>query len=42
MKIRNKGLSIEELKDLLFELNKILKKMNELNIIYRDLKLSNI
>ena len=42
MKIRNKGLSIEELKDLLFELNKILKKMNELNIIYRNLKLSNI
>ena len=42
MKIRNKGLSIEELKDLLFELNKILKKMNELNIIHRDLKLSNI
>ena len=38
MKIRNKGLSIEELKDLLFELNKILKKMNELNIIYIDLK----
>ena len=42
MKIRNKGLSIEELKDLLFELNKILKKKNELNIIHRDLKLSNI
>ena len=42
MKIRNKGLSIEELKDLLFELNKILKKMNELNIIHIDLKLSNI
>ena len=42
MKIRNEGLSIEELKDLLFELNKILKKMNELNIIHRDLKLSNI
>ena len=42
MKIRKKGLSIEELKDLLFELNKILKKMNELNFIHRDLKLSNI
>ena len=42
MKIRNEGLSIEELKDLLFELNKILKKMNELNIIHIDLKLSNI
>ena len=42
MKIRNEGLSIEELKDLLFELNKILKKMNELNCFHLDLKLSNI
>ena len=42
MKIRKEGLSIEELKDLLIELNKILKKMNELNIIHIDLKLSNI
>ena len=42
MKIRNEGLSIEELKYLLIEINKILKKMNELNIIHIDLKLSNI
>jgi serine/threonine protein kinase len=42
MKIRNEGISIEELKDILIELNKILKKMNDENIIHRDLKLSNI
>ena len=42
MKIRNERLSIEELKYLLIEINKILKKMNELNIIHIDLKLSNI
>ena len=42
MKIRNEGLSIEEIRDLLIELNKILKKMKELNIIHIDLKLSNI
>ena len=42
MKMKNGGLLIDELKDLLIEINKILKPMNELNIIHRDLKLSNI
>ena len=42
MKIRKEGFSIEELKDLLNDLNEVLKKMNELNFIHRDLKLSNI
>ena len=39
MKIRDKGLSIEELRDFLIELNKILKTKE---MIYRDLNLSNI
>ena len=39
MKIRNKGLSIEELREFLIELNKTLKSKE---IIYRDLKLTNI
>ena len=42
MKIRNEELSIQELKEILIQLNKIIKKMNEENIIHRDLKLSNI
>jgi len=42
MKKRNKELSIEELKEFLIELNKILKRMNDNNIIHKDLKLSNI
>ena len=39
MKIRDKGLSIEELREFLIELNKTLKSKK---IIYRDLKLTNI
>ena len=39
MKIRDKGLSIQELKEFLIELNKTLKSKE---IIYRDLKLTNI
>ena len=39
MKIRDKGLSIEELREFLIELNKTLKSKD---IIYRDLKLTNI
>ena len=39
MKIRDKGLSIEELREFLIELNKTLKSKE---IIYRDLKLTNI
>ena len=39
MKIRDKGLTIEELRDFLIELNKILKTKE---MIYRDLNLSNI
>ncbi len=39
MKIRDKGLSIEELRDFLIELNKILRTKE---MIYRDLNLSNI
>ena len=42
MKIRNEELSIQELKEILIQINKILKKMKEENIIHRDLKLSNI
>ena len=42
MKIRNEGLSIDEIKEILIELNKSLKKIKENNIIYKDLKLSNI
>ena len=42
MKIRKEGFSIEELKDLLNDLNEVLKKMNELGIVYTNLKLSNI
>ena len=42
MKMRNEGLSIEELKYLLLELNKIFKLMNDKQIFYNDLKLSNI
>ena len=39
MKIRDKGLSIEELREFLIELNQTLKNKE---IIYRDLKLTNI
>ena len=42
MKMRNEGLSIEELKDLLLQLNKIFKLMNDNYVIYNDLKLSKI
>ena len=42
MKIRNEPLSIDEIKEILFQLNKILKIMKEKNIIHKDLKLSNI
>ena len=42
MKIRNEPLSIEETKEILYQLNNILKTMNEKNIIHKDLKPSNI
>ena len=42
MNKRGKGLSIEEIKELLLDLNKGLKEMNENKIIHRDLKPSNI
>ena len=42
MKIRNEPLSIEEIKEILYQLNNILKTMKEKNIIHTDLKPSNI
>ena len=42
LKIRDKPLSINEIKEILLQLNKIFKKLNEENIIYGNLKLSNI
>ena len=42
MNKRNNCLSIEEIKELLLDLNKGLKEMNNNNIIHRDLKPSNI
>ena len=42
MNKRNNCLSIEEIKELLLDLNKGLKEMNDNNIIHRDLKPSNI
>ena len=37
LKIRDKPLSINEIKEILLQLNKILKKLNEENIIYGNL-----
>jgi tRNA A-37 threonylcarbamoyl transferase component Bud32 len=42
LKIRNEGLSIEELKYILIELNKMFKKMHDNNIYHKNLNLSNI
>ena len=42
LKIRDKPLSINEIKEILLQLNKIFKKLNKENIIYGNLKLSNI
>ena len=42
IKKREDLISINEIKEILIQLNKIIKKMNEENIIHRDLKLSNI
>ena len=42
IKNRNKLLSIEEIKIILIELNKALKKMNELKRIHGNITLSNI
>ncbi len=42
IKIRNEKLTIDEIKEILFQLNQILKKMNENNILHGNLKLSNI
>ena len=42
MNKRNNCLSIEEIKELLLDLNKGLKEMNNKNVIHRDLKPSNI
>ena len=41
MKIKNKGLSIEEIKEILYQINKIIKDMEDKNIKI-NLKLSNI
>ncbi len=42
IKNRNNNLSIEEIKELLLDLNKGLKEINDNNIIHRNIKLSNI
>ena len=42
IKKRKNNLSIEEIKELLLDLNKGLKEINDNNIIHRDLKPSNI
>ena len=42
LKIRDKPLSINEIKEILLQLNKIFKKLNEENTIHGNLKLSNI
>ncbi len=42
MEIRNKGLLIEEINEILIQLNKVFKLIKEKNIIKRDLKLSDI
>ena len=42
LKNRNEGLSIEEIREILIDLNKGFKEMNENKIIHRDIKASNI
>ena len=42
IEIRNKGLLIEEIKEILIQLNNVFKLIKEKNIIYKDLKLSDI
>ena len=42
LKNRNEGLSIEEIREILLDLNKGFKEMNENKIIHRDIKASNI
>ncbi len=42
IKMRKNNLSIEEIRELLNQLNKIFKTMNEQNIIHRDIKPENI
>ena len=42
LKLRKDPLSIEEIKEILFELNKCFKEMNEKKIIHKNIKLSNI
>ena len=42
LKIRDKPFSINEIKEILLQLNKIFKKLNEENTIHGNLKLSNI
>ena len=42
LKLRKDPLSIEEIKEILLELNKCFKKMNEKKIIHKNIKLSNI
>ena len=42
IKIRNNGLSIEETKEVLIQLNIILKELNKENINHKNFKLSNI
>ena len=42
LKIRENYLSIDEIREILIQLNKIFQKLNELNITLRDIKPSNI
>ncbi len=42
LKERKDGLSIDEIREVLFELNKSLKEIKENNIIHKYLKSSNI
>ena len=42
MEFRNESLPIDEIKEILKQLNDILRDMNEKQLIYKSLKLSNI
>ena len=42
LNMRKDNLSIEEIKEILIQLNKSIKMMNEKNIIYKDIKPENV